>query len=92
MPEEYTNRELGILLEDLKDHILEVKSEVQYTNGDVRRLKLWRSFLLGAWAAIVFILPVMYLLFTNTLDNYNRSIDSRISQAIEQYDKDNFKQ
>lgn len=37
----------------------EMKAGIKHTNGDVSKLKMWRTFLLGAWTVIAFTSTVM---------------------------------
>jgi hypothetical protein len=66
--EEYTNRELGILLTDIKAHLVNfsnvnktehenIEKHVIKTNGRVKSLELWRSFMLGGMGVIIFVIP-----------------------------------
>ena len=43
--------------ENTKEHV-RVISQVEKTNGRVKSLELWRSFLFGAWAVVVLLLSV----------------------------------
>ena len=58
-----TNGELNIVLDNLKGHInekfedvkvelSEIKTQVKTTNGRVKKLELWKAFILGAIAVI----------------------------------------
>ena len=49
--------------ENTKEHE-RVISQVERTNGRVKSLELWRSFLIGAWTVVVIlIVPVILKLF-----------------------------
>lgn len=64
---EYTNRELGLLLEShieasqlehaqMREQNTQMFVEIRKINGAVSSLKLWRAYLTGAGAVIVVIL------------------------------------
>jgi len=66
--DEYTNRELGILLKEIKTHLIgfsdtnkkeheAIEKHVIKTNGRVKSLELWRSFILGGMGVIIFVIP-----------------------------------
>lgn len=60
-----------------------------HTNGDVTMLKLWRAYLVGAWAVCSIILvgimvPLLVNYFKNTSTD---SIKRQVISAIEEYDK-----
>lgn len=65
-PKTYTNRELGLLLSDIKtsfDSFVKTNTEEHqtvmrkqdHTNGDVKKLKLWRAYITGALAVLIFL-------------------------------------
>lgn len=69
LPKQYTNRELGIMLEnlcnssnlahkELKDDLQEIKNQTKMTNGRVNKLENWRNFIVGAIAVITFLIPI----------------------------------
>lgn len=93
--ENYTNRELGILLEDIKNQMSEMKQEnitshanidqrLQYTNGRLKKLELWKAFLVGAWAVLSMATPVAWYLILNTMSGYSDKIDLRIEKKIKE--------
>lgn len=83
MHKDYTNGELGILLEAIRTDTEEIKKQVTSTNGRVKSLELWRMFLIGAWAVITLITPIGWLLMANSIDEFKSSIDQRITDAIQ---------
>lgn len=91
MPEEFTNRELAMMLKEQNTHLLEIKTQVITTNGRVKKLELWRMFLTGAWAVLTIITPVAWFLISQAISNFNNQIETKINQAIIQYDKQIFK-
>lgn len=94
MPEKFTNRELGMILAEFKetthDTLTRIETQVTSTNGRVKRLELWRMFLVGAWTVVTLMLPLMGYLIIQQFHNLNQSIDGRITTAIERYDEENF--
>jgi len=62
-PINYTNRELGLMLGQINESLINfMKSNTQehsevikrqdHTNGDVKKLKLWRAYLTGAFSVL----------------------------------------
>lgn len=80
--EDYTNRELGIILEELKEYTLEIKKQVITTNGRVKNLELWRMFLIGAWAVLSLITPVAWYFIAQSLSGFTNDVDAKIVRAI----------
>lgn len=91
--EEYTNRELGIMLSEMrreneesslaKKEILErIEAKVDKTNGRVTQLEKWRVFLAGGQAILIFLLPVITFLAMKWFDSYQREQDARTQQLI----------
>lgn len=64
--------------------IAEVKKKQDYTNGDVSKLKLWRSFLLGAWAVTSILIIPLTLKYLNTKSDVQAQVRAVMS---EYYDK-----
>lgn len=70
--------------ENSADHI-EIKAKQDHTNGDVSSLKLWRSFLLGAWAVIsVLLMAILIPLANNYLKN-QQDVRAQVSEAMGEY-------
>lgn len=96
--EEYTNRELGIMLSEMKNdtrEILErIELKVDKTNGRVTRLEKWRVFLAGGQAVFLFLLPLIAFLLIQWITNIQKqmSADTQqlINMAIQEYDEKNF--
>ena len=75
--EDYTNRELGIMLKEIKNHLIsfsdtnkeehkDLTSHIKNTNGRVKSLEMWRSFILGGLGVIGLVLPfVLYKIFNH---------------------------
>lgn len=75
--EEYTNRELGIILTEIKDEIrsFRVDSVEKFnsmlcrqdkTNGRVRTLESWMMFVKGAVAILsCLVLPIVFMILKN---------------------------
>lgn len=70
MPVEYTNRELGILLQDVKEMVSKsnesnskehdkIITRLDYTNGKVRNLRMWRAYLTGGIAVLAFMISLL---------------------------------
>lgn len=50
--DEYTKREINLMLVPLHDKLDAVLKQVATTNGRVKSLELWRSFLAGGFAVL----------------------------------------
>jgi len=90
---DYTNGELGLILKEMQkdiadrhkensEHLIEIKTEVRNTNGRVRKLELWRMFLIGAWAVLSMATPVAWYLILHSLENFSNQVDTKIVNAI----------
>lgn len=91
---EYTNGELGLILTNLKDevlpemkgHLLEIKEQTIKTNGSVRNLQLWRSYILGGFAVFTLLAPFMWYVINLSINEQRtqimHEIDKRIGDAI----------
>lgn len=86
-PETFTNRELGMMLQEMKENthttLERIEEKVDKTNGRVKRLELWRMVLIGAWAAITFMLPLLTYLFISSVSNFKTDIKQEINMAIQ---------
>ena len=82
MGKDYTNGELGIILEGMEEHMIEIKNKVDFTNGQVKSLQMWKQFLLGAWAVLSLITPIAWYLISVSIQNFQLQVDQSISQAI----------
>jgi hypothetical protein len=61
--EDYTNRELYLLLESIKLKMDEVCDQVKKTNGRVKSLELWRALIIGGFSVITLvILPYLFII------------------------------
>ncbi len=64
--EEYTTRELYLMLKGVRDDVKTIIRKQDTTNGRIRRLELWRSALFGGWIVVtIFILPIVINLINN---------------------------
>lgn len=69
-PINYTNRELGLMLgqinesltcfikENSKEH-KEVMAKQDHTNGDVKKLKIWKAYLTGGFSVLAVVVGFM---------------------------------
>lgn len=53
---------------------------VATTNGRVKRLEIWRAMLIGAWAVITVMFPVLFVYFLNT---FKTDVNNQITHAID---------
>lgn len=70
--------------ENAADHV-EIKSKQDHTNGDVSALKLWRSFLLGAWAVVSILLMAILIPLTTNYLKSKQDIKSQVNEVMSQY-------
>lgn len=85
MPEhhDYNTGELTLLLGKMNETLNDIKTQVISTNGRVKKLEMWRMFLLGAWAVISVFIPFLYMQISSRVDAFTSSVDTRIMAAIE---------
>ena len=61
-----------------------IEEHVEKTNGRVRKLETWRSFLLGGWAVISLLFPIMFFyLMSNLKYEVKEIISNQVSTAID---------
>ena len=95
-PVKCSNRELFLLLQGVQtsvdgiakanaqDHT-EIKAKQDHTNGDVKKLKIWRAYLTGAWAVVsIILISVMIPLSINYLNTKN-SVNQQVDEALSIY-------
>lgn len=51
----YSNRELDEKFYDIKDSLNRIEEQTKKTNGSVASLKIWRAYLTGGMAVIIFL-------------------------------------
>jgi len=101
--EKFTNRELGMLIKEVDTKIADMKEEnirshsildtnQKSTNGRVKKLEMWKQFLLGAWAVLSMATPIAWYFIIQSVNNLDTKIDERINNAIVEYDRNNFEQ
>lgn len=98
MPEDYTTRELGIMVAEMKSDTKEglerIEGKVDYTNGSIRSLQLWRAYMLGIGSLAIISGSIIIGLLLGRIADFesriNNTIDSKINMAIEEYDSQNF--
>jgi hypothetical protein len=87
MSESPSNETLASMLEDMKLTLYEIKTQCVSTNGRVKSLELWKSFLLGAWAITVlslpFILTMFWYLMSNQIEAFHHEITYEIQSKIQ---------
>ena len=54
-----------------KEH-LDIMKKQDYTNGDVKGLKIWRAYLIGAWAVLSIILTPVLIVLANYYIQHNK--------------------
>jgi len=62
--EEISNQTLHAIIKDIKLDTVEIKNQVQKTNGRVRTLEIWRGFITGGLAIIgIILIPIIIRMF-----------------------------
>lgn len=94
MPEDYTNRELGIIITNFEktttESLTRIETQVNRTNGRVKSLELWRMLLTGGYVVFMLLMGVFAFLLTKAIDNYDKQVDIKINTALQQYEDKNF--
>jgi len=83
-PIEYTTKELGILLSELNAHVIEIKEQVKYTNGQVKSLQLWKQFLLGGWSVLTIITPILWYYIHISIEEFKKNFDERVTAIVKE--------
>jgi len=86
-------------LENINKHfskegmVSKIESHVEKTNGRVRKLEVWRAGLLGAWAVVTVLFPIMFVYFMNNFRyEVKEIVENHVSTAITEYDESIFEQ
>lgn len=86
--QDYTNGEIGIILDEFRGYLIEIKEHVSETNGRVKSLEMWKQFLFGAWAVLSIATPIVWYLVisyaNNLIESYDQKIGFLIQKAIEE--------
>ena len=53
------------------------------TNGRIKRLEMWRSFLIGVWSVLTFLLPIFFYQVAREIDAFQENLDNKITNAIQ---------
>lgn len=96
MKEEYSNREVDMIVDGLKDHftvklqdisnsLARVEAQTMKHNGRMSKMEAWRNYMLGAISIIsAVVLPLMgYVLYR--VANLHEEIRLGISEELNQY-------
>ena len=78
---------IGARFENNRKEHKELNIKVTTTNGRVKKLEIWKAYLIGAWAVVSLGFPVLFVYFINDLKH---DINSAIDQAIAEYDRETF--
>lgn len=78
---------------DKEGMVSKIESHVEKTNGRVRKLETWRSFLLGGWAVISILFPILFVFFmSNFRYEVREIISNQVTTAINDYDESIFEE
>lgn len=92
----YTNRELREKWHDINGSLqdisndmtvgfLEVKQRQDLTNGNVKKMQLWRAGLTGAISVLTFLIVPLLLWALSILVNMDSRIQSSVDRALSAY-------
>lgn len=80
---EVSNEVLLEKINNLHSTGLETLERVKQTNGRVKKLEIWKAYLLGAWAVITVVGGFAINYIVNRQDSYQIQQDSHIQQLID---------
>lgn len=70
--------------EDNKEEHQQIIEQAKLTNGSVKELKLWKWFLMGAWAVVTIGFPILYTAKIENLKNeINNMVESEVISILE---------
>lgn len=52
-------------------------------NGRIKSLELWRQFILGVWAVLTIITPIVWYFVLQSVNNVKEDIGNQINSAIQ---------
>ncbi len=67
----------------------EVHNRLDVANGRVKKLEMWKQFLLGAWAVITVVTPISYYFLLKEVGDFEDNLDIKIKDGISQALKEN---
>jgi hypothetical protein len=77
--------------DDIKEQFVGVHSRLDkidekqgIANGRVKKLELWRQFLLGAWAVVTMITPVGWYLVTQEVKDFDSEVEDLIKKEVQE--------
>lgn len=76
MENSYTIREIDVHFSDIKQTLERIEDQTTKTNGRVSSLEIWRGYVLGACAAILILVPLLYNFINvriDTLENDHKN-------------------
>jgi len=95
-PRNYTNGELGILLEGVKESLVdlkegnvkaheEIKTAQAYTNGTVKKHEKVIAYLKGAWAVVSILLIGLIIPLTVNYFQSQSTVEKQVDKALSKY-------
>ena len=69
--------------ENKKEH-KSLQDRVDSTNGRVKKLEIWRAYLIGAWAVVSIVLGISSTILIRYYIN-NNNVESQIENVMSQY-------
>lgn len=65
LPPETRERETWNILKKINEKLDRIEEQTTKTNGNVKKLQLWKAYLTGAWAVLtVLVLPIAFIVFS----------------------------
>lgn len=76
MNENYTNRELDRMFQEIRDSLVRIEDQTKLTNGRVRALEKWRWFIGGGLAVIAFLFPFFNSIYSKQIEQVKDTVQS----------------
>ena len=66
-----------------KDDLTEIVKQTTLTNSRIKKLELWRMFLIGAWAIVSMLIPYFLYQQSRSLEQFSDTVDLKIQSAVD---------
>ena len=61
MPNDYSNREIETMFQDIKDTLVRIENQVIKTNGRVTTLELWKEGLMAKLSGVIASITILWV-------------------------------
>lgn len=86
MEEDFSNREITEMFNDLRKGQDRIEEQTKKTNGRVSDMERWRSFMTGAMAVLTTLVVPILAWAIYTLVNIQHTIYQTVDEALSAYD------